>query len=334
MTRPEFQSLLASWCQDTTLDTSALTQLKDDIEFLEGNLFGDYRPTSQGAHLAFGDRLAKWIGNCTTDADRRTLFLIFKHLFFISRDNFDSAYRTAYSKCIISWLIGCTNVNVFEADAAAQIESSLSKLVYTQITDSFRLVDFIHLNGLHGQTRYTWEEHKEGWLCADFCDRRLRRGHANEKKFLVLFEDFVGSGSQMLTAVKNAVSIVHEIPDLQVLLCPLFICPVGHRLATRLAAQHPCLTYLPVLAFERKFFVRPKPVNREYSDFASFRELVKRVDPLVSTGVQDFGPFGYRNTGALIVKHDNTPDNSLPIIHRRRPGTWEPVFFRTSREPI
>lgn len=335
MTRAEFQMLLATWCQDTTLDNLDLRQLKADVEFLEANLFGDYHPTSQGNHLAFGDRLARWIGNCADDADRRNLFLMFKHLLYISRDNFDTAYRTAFSKCIMSWLIECTGVNVFDINASAQLEECLSKLLFTRITDSFGLPEFIRVNGLHGRSdRYTWSEHLRGWSRNDFCLNRLDRGLPSEKKFLVLFEDFVGSGSQMETAVNFAVSLANEIPDLKILLCPLFICPGGSARAKALSAANPCLSYLPVLDFNEKFFLKPNPINGEYPDFQNFRELVTRLHPMVTNGLQDYGPFGYMDSGAFIVKHDNTPDNTLPVIHRQKEGSWEPVFFRASREQI
>lgn len=334
MTRSEFQKVLATWCQDTRLDNLGIRQLKADVEFLEGNLYADYQPTSQGAHLGFGDRLARWIGNCTSDDDRRNLFLIFKHLFYISRDNFNTAYRTAYSRFLMSWLIECTQVDVFADNASNQIERSLSKLLFTQVTDSFRLPEFIRINGLHGQDRYTWSEHVNQWNRNEFCLNRLNRGDETEKKFLVLFEDFVGSGSQMRTAVNHAVSIAQEIPDLRVLLCPLFICPDGDALARNLASTHQCLSYMPVLSFNPEFFVKLNGMPDEHSDFQGFRELISRVHPRVSNGMQDFGPHGYSNTGGLIVKHDNTPDNTLPIIHRQKQGTWEPIFFRASREQI
>lgn len=328
MTRSEFQALLTKWCQDLTLEHLCLQELKEDIEFLEHVLYNDYHPTSQGRHSDFGGRLSKWIGNVDNEADQRTLLTFFRYLLFISRDNFEAAHRTAFSKNVVRWLLELNQPNIFDNGTAQVLQTLLNRTRYTQITGSFRLEEFIRINGFDGEPRYTWIEHLPGWNRNNFRRDYLDFGSATPVEYLVMFEDFVGSGSQMSEVLDLAV----QIPDVHILLCPLFICPAGNAVAERYATNNPNLTYSPLLELSENYLVTPAPSANEPSEFNAIRELITRVHPRVAGGLQEYGAFGFGNTGALIVKHDNCPDNTIPAIHKLSVGQWDPIFYRVSRE--
>lgn len=328
MTRLEFQNLLSLWCQSTELDSLEIQELKRDIEFLEHVLYNDYTPTSQGRHLDFGGRLSAWIGNLNDEADQQTLLTIFRYLLFISRDNFEASHRTVFSKNVVKWMMDINNLNVFDVNTAQTLTDCLNSTRYSQITGSFRLQEFIRINGLDGQPRYTWLEHFDGWNRNNFCRDYLNIGTANPIQYLVLFEDFVGSGSQMSDILELAI----RIPNVNILLCPLFICPGGKTVAEHYAALNPRLTYSPLLELSPNYLVGPAANINEPEGFAAIRELITRIHPRVAGGQQEYGPFGFGETGALVVKHDNCPDNTIPVIHKPNLEEWSPVFYRVPRE--
>jgi len=335
MTRAEFQKLLRKWCQEDDSDFLGFRELKNFIEFLESVLFHEYAPTAHGDHGEFGARLARWIGSADSDANRQTLYLMLRNLIFIGQNEISASYRTAYSKIFLSWLIEQTDICVFDEGAADQLRQAQSSALFTQITDSFGLQFFLRANHLHGQNdRYTWEQDLPNWDRENFQQTRIVRQNRPDIQFIVLFEDFVGSGTQMAEAVCNACSLGNGF---KILLCPLIICPEGAQLAEDLERRYENLCYRPVLGVASKFFIGENPIPDENREFAEIRQCLLDIHPKVMGGAQaqqNFGPFGYRDTGAFIVKYDNCPDNSVPAIHRRNGEDWHPLFFRTSREMI
>ncbi len=331
MTKDEFQELLNSWCRSDVLRESGYADIKNSLNFLERVLLHEYEPADVGIHGEFSLRLAKWIGSAENEYDRQSLYLMLKHLFFVGRDDMKSAYLTAYSKNILSWLINIGQISIFAEDAECGLKRQLALTVFTEITESFKLADFNHWNNIHGQTiRYTWEQHLQGWVSGDFSDRVL---NGDEKKYLVLLEDFVGSGTQMKQAIHNACSVDF---DVDVLLCPIMICPDGAEMALELEERYPRLTYSPVLEIPTKHFIKPACVPGEHEDYARIRQSLNSVHQKVKgtpgSWQQERGPFGWLETGAIFAKYDNCPDNSIPALHHRSDLEWEPLFYRASRE--
>lgn len=334
MNTSEFRGVLQQWCLADSDGQKGIEELKRDVEFLERELLHEYTVTAHGAHGSFSSRLARWIGNLDDDSERQNLYRILAHLFFIGKAEQEASYRTAFSKHVLQWLMKVANIDPFQANAHQRITRELNATRYTEITDSFGIRPFCLVNNIQGESlRYKWKGNITNWNPAQFRRNVLRENQPGKlsKKNIVLFEDFVGTGSQMASSVKLACSLGQ---DVNVLLCPLFICPVGARYARWLAQAYDNLTFSPVLEFERRFFIRSKQTSGENSEFPKIRSLLKAVHPKIAGARQEFGPFGYRNTGGFVVPASNCPDNTVPALHRRRQDTWEPLFLRTSREAI
>lgn len=333
MNRAEFRSILRRWCLEDAQGKKGIEELKRDIEFLERELFHEYSVTAHGQHSSFGSRLARWIGNLASDADRQNLYRVLAHLFFIGKKEQDAAYRTAYSKHVMQWLMKNSNIDPFDPNAGILLEQEVAATRFTEITDSFGIRDFCLTNEIQTEAlRYKWEGNTNNWNAADFRRDVLRENRVNEipRRNLVLFEDFVGSGSQMLRAVDLAVRIG---PDVNVLLCPLFICPDGFTQAINRSNAFNHFSFSPVLAFEKRFFISGYRTAGENSDFERVRRLLLKIHPKIQGGLQEYGPFGYEQTGAFVVPHSNCPDNTVPAIHKKRDGSWDPLFLRNSRSP-
>jgi hypothetical protein len=145
-------------------------------------------------------------------------------------------------------------------------------------------------------------------------------------------EDFVGSGSQVEGVVDF---VLNQGLDLDILLVPLINCPIGHKRFADLETKYDRLTYQAVLKPSVNCFVTQIKTDGEPEDFDQLRELIERCYLQVSDGTppgieKPYSPFGYRETGGLIVMFSNTPDNTIPTIHWKS-NTWNPIFPRHSR---
>ena len=331
MTISELQELISRWIGADLSPESRFQRTYSLINYLERVLYCEYGPTKLGGHGSFHNRLANWLGSADEDAHKRVLFLMLDHLFFIGEKEMEATYLTAYSKHVVSWLMHIKNISVFDPDAPAKIRDAIERTLFTGITDSFRIAFFIQINNLQGHpNRPVWETEIKDWDETRFINKFM-----TDKEQIVMLEDFVGSGSQMESALKIACNITSSPP---VLLCPLIICPAGTRLAHSYQTQFQHLKFSPVLNVQNSHFIGVNPGVDEHQDFAQIREVVNtlhfKVTGSPGSWIQNYGPMGYADTGAFIVKHDNCPDNTLPTIHRRSDLGWSPLFLRTSREAL
>ena len=152
-------------------------------------------------------------------------------------------------------------------------------------------------------------------------------------KYLVLLEDFVGSGTQMKSAVEFALKFKSEI---NVLTIPLIVCPDGVREGLKLKKNNSRLDFAPVLELPQSMFVRKTPATSENYIVPLMRALVndlytKDKGILKSYVGKPYNPFGFKGTGGLVVMHTNCPNNSLPLLHQKYNNAWEPLFPRSER---
>ncbi|MCD2178226.1 phosphoribosyltransferase-like protein [Rhizobium sp. C1] len=336
MTRTELRQLLSSWCQSDNMGERGFADLTANVDFLEVALFSDYEVTDVGEHGQFGLRLARWLASASSEADQQNLFLMLRYLIFVGRDEMKAASLTAYSKNTAHWLLSTSDISIFDPGARSRLEQSYNQIAFTELTDSFGLGNFLRWNNVHGgNVRYTWEQHLENWSISDFIFSVMDKGN---KDRIVLLEDFVGSGSQVENAIRLCCEINNYIPELKVLFCPLIICPKGKAMAIDLQRIYPCLTYSPVLEIPQEHFISPEYVADERPEYDAIRQTLKAIHGKVKgtpgSWLQQTSAFGYRDTGAIFVKYDNCPDNSVPALHRQSDLGWSPLFYRNSREPI
>lgn len=334
MTIRELRALLAEWCQSmgpAGQDFSAIRSLTD---FLEKVLYGEYEPAGVAAQGEFAVRLARWIGGAGSDEDRRALYLLLGRLVFFGREQMVAGYRTAYSRHVASWLMAVEGLSFFDQAAEVRMEEAVAATAFTEITDSFGLGDFIKWNNIDGHgLRYTWEQHLARWERMDFLEEVMRIGSDAPRRNLVLLEDFVGSGSQMEVAAASACSLPENY---QVLLCPIVICPEGAERARALADRHAHFSYAPVMELPEDMFVAKSAIPGEHPHHPHIRRalvsLHAKVRGTPGSWPQETPPFGYRDTGAVFCKHDNCPDNTVPVLHHRSDCGWSPLFPRTARD--
>ena len=205
MTTDKFRTLVAEWCQATDSQSGDFARIRSLTDFLEQVLYAEYEPVEVAAQGEFGVRLAEWIGSAQCEADRRALYLLLGRLVFLGRDQMKAGYRTAYSRNIASWLIDVEGLSFFGEDTEARLNNAVKETAFTEITDSFRLGDFLRWNNIVGRgMRFTWLQHLPTWDASAFMQNVMYSGGGVRRRNLVLLEDFVGSGSQMEQAVNLA----------------------------------------------------------------------------------------------------------------------------------
>ena len=335
MTTEEFRTLLAGWCEAMNPLSHHFSEIRSLTDFLEQVLYAEYEPVGVGAQGEFGVRLAEWIGSATSEADRRALYLLLGRLVFLGRNQMMAGYRTAYSRNIASWLMDVEGLSFFDEGTEARLTSAVEATAFTEITDSFGLGNFLRWNNIEGRgLRFTWQQHLSTWDPGAFIRDVMRSGTGLPRRYLVLLEDFVGSGSQMAMAVNLACSLT-EVE--RVLLCPIVICPGGGEYAQKLVKKYGQLDYLPVMELPEEAFISDVAIPGEHEHHGLIRKALVSLHALVrgtpGSWPQATSAFGYKDTGAVFCKFDNCPDNSIPVLHHRSDLGWSPLFLRTARVP-
>jgi hypothetical protein len=333
------ETLVRNWA-DIELDVIGL-----QINSLEKWLYKSYEPDKFGDG-DFQQRLVKWLDNVATDADKRTLFRLLPYLFYVGPVEFEELYRCAYQGPIARWLVSAESIDICAPDAQSKLAEAAKKTWFCPVSDSLRINAFFHINNLASGASF-----RPDWRSMDKLGDVDKLNAYCEKEGitrLVLLEDFVGGGSQVIKAVRFAAT---HIRKLQVLFVPLIICPDGAE-RLRATAIDLCATRIDSLKYEavmelpaNAFFTSTQSPFRQSDENThtdDLRLLVERTYLKVSGGVppdprkEPYHPFGFphdKPTGGMVVMYSNTPNNTLPIIHSRPKGnTWNPIFPRHSRD--
>jgi hypothetical protein len=149
---------------------------------------------------------------------------------------------------------------------------------------------------------------------------------------IILLEDFVGSGSQIRPAIMFAASLPSNIP---VLVVPLIVCPLGIDAMHAWQLAYSNIHYRTVLDLRPLDFLTATPQADEPGLHVGLRSIALTTFTQLLGGqtldeAKVYGPFGFDETGGLIVLTTNCPDNTLPLIHYSS-ATWNSLFPRASR---
>jgi len=305
------------WLRDD--DSDDLIQLRDQLVWLKRHLFNEYEPSS---YQTFDDRLTKWLENVPDGADRRALFKLLGHLFFVAKPQFKALCLGAFNDAIARWLLDQEGIGLTDADMSTRLEAAAARTWFCPVTDSMNINSFLKVNNLSGHDiRTDWRSLEAladpAAVHQHIIDKNIRR--------IVFLEDFVGSGGQMRSTVVWA---RHALADIPILLAPLICCPEG-VITGNLLAKRFNLTFAPTLSLRDDLFLLADPSDGEPQVFGEIRNLVERCKSRLGGWVDE--PFGHEGTGAIIAMFSNCPDNTLPIIHEQN-SNWRALFPRVGRE--
>lgn len=339
------REIVGIWDATSTDDditvTSKYLEILKHLEFLGGSEWANYLPAhSPRFPKDFMTRLAAWIGNVSDTADQQLLLEYAQRLCFFSHEDFIALYRSAFNGPITRWVIEKANLRFNSDDFQDRLDDELhSHTWYCPITDSMDINEFYHVNHISGV------EHRPSFATLAMLDpitmdpdsaileklrifmsKPDRRASSRPLKRLVLLEDFIGSGTQMKSAIEWAANKL----KVQTLVVPLVICAPGQ---TALDALTSCLKDLVsyshiVRISEDELLGANGKDHKRWPRSSDMEKLAAKVHNRVGKKPN----LGYKSTGCSVVTFSNTPNNSLPLIHHQaKGGTWSPLFPRSAR---
>ena len=316
--------LVERWIQDIPDRRlrARVLELRQRYEFLARNLFADYQPTrrdSRSEQRDFMKRLELWLGQFRDNEERLVAFRSIEYLFFAGVQEYDELYRCGY-QAIERWLLEVNELDPFTADES--IRSELRRCWICPVTDSLLINSFLHVTGISGQ------QYRPDWYSLS----RLGDAEAIQEyvrssgiRFLVLLEDFVGSGRQAAEVVGFAKSVM----DIPILVLPLIICEPGVDKIHRLCAGSGQVTLQPIVTIPYNCLIGPNPRGGEPATFPPLRTLMQAHYRRLRRSLNG-GGFGFGKVGSMMVTYSNCPNNTPPLYHRARPGDTA-LFPRLSR---
>ena len=320
-------SSIDQWLLADAERARSTTELKQLYELQEKFLFRQYRPirtTPMEAAAPFMRRVDKWLAGFKDPKDRWNAFHALRYFLFIGEDETEEMYRCAVNHFVLPWLADVAKLDIFAPGHDSQLNAEVLKCWPCPVSDSLRINELLHATGLTGQgVRSDWHGLRQ------LASTERIQTYVNEHniKYLILFEDFVGTGKQFDEAATFAISAFAG----PILIVPLVVCFPGHERLLALQAKHPkSITYRPVVVIGEDCLIRKDPCAAEPASFADLRKTL--IQGYKDGGLQSAGgAFGYGGVGSLASSFGNCPNNTPPIFHQRTKLWPFPIFPRRSR---
>lgn len=365
MTEQELRSLVEGWDTSTPpgddLDPGKLTEASDYLAKLDRllwfgeNVWSNYLPSQHGHYSPrYMARLADWVGNLSDPNDQKLLLEYAGRITYLSREDMEALYRAAFEGPITRWIITQTGLRLCDTGFQINIKKAIHQQTwFCPVTDSLDINEFYHINRITGighRPAFASIQMLLDNATADiashirdriesFLNQPNKPGHGASElplKWLVLVEDFVGSGVQAKKILETALEMVNR----PVLFVPLIICPKGRKLLEELRSKYPDRLWIsPVIDLTCRDLLGPAREQTECGPLAPLIEaLADQTFETVAGGNPKtinhvpYTSFGWRKVGGSIVTYSNSPNTTLPLIHHEPAnGGWKPLFPRSAR---
>lgn len=299
------------------------------IDFLDRAKFSEYRPTMGANQAEFMTRLDCWLGNVVSDDDKLLLLEFVPEIFFAATGDFAGLYESAVYGPIARWLVDLSGTDLCSGVLDDLVATELGKTWFCPMTDSMVISEFYHLVGVSGvQYRPDWRSLVAlGAPAANHGD--LEQGILNyirkaRLEYIVLMDDFIGTGSQVAEVVDFVVTFAnkHKIP---VLILPLICHEEALDALDTMAQPSPLVEVRELLVIRADSCLAPASALAPGSLLDQVRDLVGRY----AHGMGSV--YGFGTLGLAYVSYSNCPDNTVPLIHREDPPHWRALFPRATR---
>jgi hypothetical protein len=341
MTLEELRAKVRDWdiSNTATRTTAYYGAILDQLDYHAAREWRVYLPAEHPEYQpSYMERLAKWIGNLTDEAEQKLLLEYALHISFFSHADFIALYRTALNREATRWIISQVGASLQPHGGQA-----LHDLVYRQlhyhtwfcpVTDSMDINEFYKVNHLvgigHRPGFYTLQMLAEdsGPPNPTLAENILHYMADSTLERIILLEDVVGSADQCIKAVRWAVDKLRK----PILFIPLILCPNGAD-ALRIEEQRAngLLEVRPVVELRRGDLLGPE--RQSHKGWVITEDVENlAIQTATKLHISTNQVFGFRSTGCSLATFSNTPDNSIPMIHRKSGGgSWEPLFPRIAR---
>jgi len=316
--------MMREWEQQITdhRDHYDFTNLLDEIAYQADARFSDYIQYQQDR--SFLMCLEEWLENLPKTAHKQALLKLFAHLVFIDDDQMTALYRDAFRRVIGPWISLPTPTidEMLAPNYEHEQRRTLSKFQIAALTESCDPGLLLKASDLTGLPRPILlgptAQHAKAAI------EQLPSGMAG----LIACEDIIGTGKQAGKILKAVES--HAPPSWRILFVPLIAFEAGIENLTKRHLKRTSVQ--PVVVLPSAACLRRDPNPKEPHLFKMIRGLVKSTAERVLRVDDEFDdpptdPFGYEDSGGLIVTCHNAPNNTLPLIHHKSPE-WRPLFRR------
>lgn len=143
---------------------------------------------------------------------------------------------------------------------------------------------------------------------------------------IVSIEDFIGSGDQFEKILAKIPDCIKKLP---VLFVPLLICYNGDNTISKMLNGYSNWQIDPVIIIDEGSCLTPKANLSNKHLERRVLEVAKNFSNNIKGNTTDEMIYGFGKTGALVVLHSNTPDNTMPFIWWA--DNWNALFPRSSR---
>lgn len=319
--------LLDKWLVEGNGRATLTHDLMKVFELQAKYLFSHYEPF-KGSGLVGPDdflrRLDSWIGSFDQPDDQWHAFNSLRYFLFVGPDETAELYRAAVQNQLSRWLLDAGGIDIFDANVEKLLEEQIAACWPCPVTDSLRINSLLHVTGMPSK-----ELRPDWYSLRKLGDPQAIRTYAKENgvKYLVLFEDFVGSGGQCARTMKYAL----ETFEGQIFFAPLVICAPGdEKLRDIESGSAGRLSYRPVVVLPADCLVQQTPHVGEPRTFGGLRTAMRNGYAKMEDALEG-EEYGWRGVACLYSSFSNCPNNTPPIFHHET-DTWaHPIFPRIRR---
>lgn len=310
---------------DWTRKSGANLDLHSKLELLTmlGNdLYSQYQPCPEKPE--FLERLFTWVNGAPRVSDKKTLFELAPWLLFVGVDEMVSLYRSSFTGQITRWLIDQSRIDIASPNLTKAIRQARKETFFGSIA-GMDMGTYCRVNGIQQSIRPDFRERAnigDPIPLAKYLQKKYKR--------IVAVEDYVGTGTQMAEACEY----LETLKGFPILICPMIVAPEGVKKGNELAKGN--ISFQPVYCVQEQSGVPEiaRKGARELPFFGAIRKSLLRLYGQVEGKHPTqplYGPFGFGDTGSLLLTYLNCPDNVPPVVHHLS-DTWSPLFQRSPRE--
>lgn len=286
--------------------------------------YADYAPFVLDEQ-PFIRRLHSWLLQVTNQRHQRALLELVRWIMFLDDREVTALYRDVHRRIIVPWVT--PRGTTIEDQLAATYDQTLLERLQTydfySITESFHHKLYENVNGLAGLRKPT------------ILGEDAKRVPATVEKSkdatgVIVLEDIVGTGGQAARILRRVADTLGS--QKPILFAPLVLLEKAQAPKAPLTKLNEVAVH-PATVIPSRLCLTETPHPDEPSFFKQVRSVIKAtaervLERLNSTDDPPDNAFGYGGSGALLVTHQNTPNNTVPLIHHKAPQ-WEPLFRRT-----
>jgi hypothetical protein len=326
------------WQKESVLDGIDYNDMQRRICLQAKESFDTFLPAS-GPEKRFETRLINWLNNLDNVPQQSLLFRLVSDIYFFNENEFNSLCRAAYNDIILNWLIDIHSdiLDIMDVNLQDKLKEEVAHTWFCSVTDSMNIANFCHINKIHGNShRPNWRDFS--WFAdMDKVKNYIRKFNIRQ---IVLLEDFIGSGDQFVKKdPRNCSTILDCINYIQneckILITPLIICPKGQCNITNKIKELKNVRLNPVVVLSDECFINEDVIVRMQTNDINkgkyYQDLYKLLQVIHERVKFNEGPFGYKQTGSLVVLYTNCPNNTISIIHEDKGNKWRSLFPRVDR---